>query len=129
MHCVGACLLTETRDKLKHNKETKDAEYKGHPTIQEALLFMIDKAPYNQPPKTVVSLCSVFPSLFQSLRLMIWGQSSPVKTRPPAPIAGPSRSLADPPSSMALPFDDLQELSKRCMYPIYYFPGYILTVP
>lgn len=45
------------RDKLKHNKEMKDAEYKSHKSIREALLYMIEKAPFNQAPRNLVGRC------------------------------------------------------------------------
>ena len=47
--------ITKHRDEIKHNKDMKGAEFKGHDTIQDALLFMIEKAPFNQCARTAVS--------------------------------------------------------------------------
>ena len=43
------------RDKIKHNK-VNDGEFRGLDTAREALLYMIEKAPFNRPSKNAATV-------------------------------------------------------------------------
>ncbi|TBU24137.1 hypothetical protein BD311DRAFT_868313 [Dichomitus squalens] len=67
-------------DHIEHFKEFKDAKWKGHPSFRDALLWMIEKAPYNwvaklySPPQSPTKKTS--PSTSQPI------SSQPISSQP-----------------------------------------------